>query len=196
MNLSRESEEEEPDNRFLMTPTEPRVAVPHIPRLVTSQRSRRADKSAKPEFSTMYQRLSFNRPPQIRCSRIMFHECYNGSHYAPDCDVSLRHKGRMIQNYEQRAPAEIMSVSTTWYHRVRAILRAEYDEDKQYHSTIQILTLYSRGTKSRDPIYAHWAERHQRRLTVETVKRGDERIQAHLKTNEENELGERLPLIR
>lgn len=169
-----------------MTPIERRVAAPRISGIVTSQRSGWVDRSPRQGIPQMNQRASVDRPPQERRLEIICHKRFEQNHYAPDCVLSLRYQRRVILNYEQFTPTEKMSVPTSSYHRVCAILGAKDDEDKPYQLASHSTTPYPGGSKYRDPIYAQRAEPKLRGLTGETVRRGDEEIQAHLEMSQEN----------
>lgn len=150
--LSREPEEEEQNDQFMMTPTERGVAAPHIPGLVTSQRPGETDKSPGLGMPPMKHRVSFERPPQERSLDIICHECYDLNHYAPDCDLLFRHQKKVIQIYEQLTQAEKMSIPTMSYHCVHTILGAEVGGDKPYHSSSHSPTPYPMRSKYCDLI--------------------------------------------
>lgn len=82
--------------------------------------------------------------------------------------------------------AENMSVPTVFYLCVLAILGAEDNEDKLYHSASHIPTPYSKSNNCRDTLYDQTAERHPRRLTGGTGRRGDKEIKLYSETKEEN----------
>lgn len=93
----------------------------------------------------MKQRISFDRLLQETSSGISCHKCYKRYQYAPKCVLSLRQQKRVIQNYEKWTWAEKISVTATSKHRIRAIIGAADDEDKQYDSVNAGLSPYPRG---------------------------------------------------
>lgn len=170
MTQARASVEEEWDDIHLITPIEWRVVAPRIPSLVTGQRFRSFLRSPRPGLLPMKQSMFFDRPPQERGSSIFWQECYYCSHYSFDCVLPLRLQRRVIQKYEQLTLAEKIFVLTTLYHRVRAIVGAENDQDKLYLRLVTAQHRIQKGSKYHDPIYAQRAEHHRRGLTSRTVR--------------------------
>lgn len=160
--------------------------APCIPGLNTNQRPGWVDRSSTQGMAPIKQRVSFDMLPQETDLVIICQECYERSHFTPDYVLPLQHQQKYVQNYEQLTPAEKSSVPKTSYHCVSAILRTDGDEDKQYHSASLSPQSYPWERKYRDQIYAQWAEHHSMELTNGTTRRGDEEIQVHSETHQEN----------
>jgi len=53
---------------------------------------------------------------------IICHECYQHGHTAPNCNLSLRDRKRVLINYENLTPAEKSILPTASYERVKALM--------------------------------------------------------------------------
>lgn len=82
--------------------------------------------------------------------------------------------------------AENVSVPTTLYFRISAIIVADDGEDKPYHSANDSPASYPKGSKYCNKFYAQRPERHPKRLSSEMQRRSNGELPVHLQTDREN----------
>lgn len=160
ISVSRDSGEKEQDNQFSLTKPKSKVAAPRTPGLHTSPRPGLVYRSSKQVIVLMRQSVSRDRLRQGKDSGIIYHKCYKRNFYTPNCLVSLRVQGRVVQYCELLTPAEKMFIATASSHRVHAITGTDYEEDNPYNLANTNPALYPRRSKYRYPSCAQSAELH------------------------------------